>query len=222
MTKQSKMTQEQMQSKVWFFITWTPITLKKQKFFDFCKKFTGDALVSEEYSKRRKRHFHAVYSVSNMVKIADKELMRDHIYQELLEDGQEKGHKTLDIQLVRDADFAGRVASYVVKDQEYMHTQIFDDYIMDIVANSYKKTTPTEDIRILINELKEKSLLPDGVTKKDIQKLHKDILIQKAKAGHEVYPLKVEAMMRGVMIDIENSIADQIVKESKLYSCYNI
>lgn len=193
-----------------YFIRWTPLTITKKDFFNYLKLSFDEVLVSEEYSKRDKRHFHAlVYTAT--IQTLTKDALREKMYADLLEEGQKKGVCTLDIKIPPPEDL-DLVATYTVKDNDFLHTIGFADKMHQYISNSYTKSTPSEQIKLKI----EQSLEDEHP---DFYQLAWDITEIKADAGHGIYPSKIEATVLGVMIQHnKNEIDTKVLSRFKIFS----
>lgn len=172
--------------------------------------FVGEPyLISKEYSKRRKLHFHIVCRLDytpELVKIAFRER-----FPEIWECKKLRG-TTLKVDEVgpTDADL-DQCSTYTVKDKDFIFSEFFNTRIESYVLNSYTKETPSSHIQRLLDE---ESVLEQpnwrGVFERIVQ--------YKAFVDHPIYPQKIEAQVLGAMIKRNPDIAGSIVAKSKIFS----
>lgn len=190
---------------MWYFIRWTSDieTLDSIK-----TKFLGqEYLISKEYSRRNKLHFHIVLE-SNL---ETKPEINDWMYANFAH--EKKGVSTLFTKVVgpsiADLD---TVTTYSVKDNDFIHSTFFDSRIQKYIDNSYQKpTTIKQAYKDLISEC-----LDDE--RPNFKQLWVDLVLARSSRHMEVYPTKITALVLGVMINEDNNIAYELVENVKLFS----
>lgn len=191
--------------KMWYFCRWTSDYESKES---IASKMPSHYLISKEYSRREKLHFHIVMFHE------DPRLTSQWFYDNFKH--ERKGMSVCKVDAVgptdRDLD---QVSTYTVKDNDFIHSDFFSgDRIKKYVANSYEKpSTVTAKIQQAIDEELEEDI-PNW------RELWKTIARIKSEFGLEVYPNKITARVLGVMIlhDIHNDILEDLVSKEKLFS----
>lgn len=182
---------------MWYFIRLTVDTTLES----LSSLFSPVFLISKEFSKRGREHFHIVHSSEKT-----KDEMKELIYNRF--SSAPKGNRTLRIDLVGDSlnDWE-QVSTYTVKDGEFIHSVEFDAYIERFVANSFQKKTYTEELKEMKDSLFDKQYLPAGLNWVEVKR---DIARLKARYGHEVYPYKIEALVLSWQIDLNPAKANEL------------
>lgn len=128
---------------MWYFIRLTYPDTTKQ---DVSKILGPPYLVSQEYSKRNKLHYHILTKTD-----LEKDDLKKVFYNKFPD--APHGVSTLKVDIVGDTiEDWEKVGTYTVKDGDYIHTPEFDEYIKKFVENSFTKQTPTQHINKIINE----------------------------------------------------------------------
>lgn len=183
---------------MWYFIRWTSDDTNKQQIADLFENY----IVSREYSRRQKLHYHIVANSS-----LDKEQLKEYMYSNLTH--KTRGVCTLKIDIVgpteEDLD---KCSTYSVKDDDYIYSSFFEDRIENYVANSYSKDlTPTVRIQEAIRYQLEEKDTPNYT------QLWREIAFIKADAGHEIYPNKISALILSVQLRANPDCVEDLIQK---------
>lgn len=182
----------------WYFIRITSDSTSKHS---LSQLFPEPWLISKEYSKRMKLHYH-ILTQSPLSKDDLKNLIYDH-----LPEDTPRGIHTLKVDLVGEtvADFE-TAATYTVKDGDFIYSEYFADKIETYVANSYQKQMPyPKALKKLISETTDNEFF-----KIDWRKLKVNIAILRSKYGLEIYKSKIEAQVLSIQISMNENIAEEL------------
>lgn len=186
----------------WYFIRITSDFTSKKL---LSQLFTEPYLISKEYSKRMKLHYHIVHQTT-MSKDQLKTLIYDHLPSEA-----KKGIHTLKIDLVGDTQTDLETAcTYTVKDGDFIYSEFFTELIDKFVENSYEKTIPyPRALKSLISEYTEDI----EYNRIDWHKLRVKIAILRAKYGLNIFKANIYALVLSVQIRHNHNVAEE------LFSC---
>lgn len=181
----------------WYFTRITSDLTSKQKLSELLNE---PYLISKEYSKRMKLHYHCVHQSKLTL-----ENLKDQIYQHL--PNAPKGIHTLKIDpigpLPSDLDTA---CTYTVKDSDYIYSSYFEPKIQQYLDNSYSKPKPYPTaLKTLIEEHTDKDYQLINFTNLKIQ-----IAILRSQYHLEIYKSKIEALVLSIQISLNHNVAQQL------------
>ncbi len=191
--------------KMWFFIRWTSDYTTKEELARKFKRY----VVSKEYSKRSKLHYHLVVDID----LESKTDVQNFMYDNFKHD--RRGICTLKVDVVGPHDHdLSQCSTYTVKDGDYIFSEFFADKIEKYVANSHAKPTT---VVARVQEAIDFELENDTP---NYRNMWMDIARIKSEAGLEVYPNKISARVLGVMIsqDIQGDLLNYLVNKEKIFS----
>lgn len=179
----------------WYFIRITTDNSSKKHLSTI---FPPPYLISKEYSKRMKLHYHIVHQ-TDLVKDDIKTL----VYTTFPD--APKGIHTLKIDVIgstpEDLDTS---CTYTVKDKDFIYSPYFEPKIQEYIDNSYSKPTNyTAQVKLLIAQHTdcEYHRINWRTLKAEI------MILQSSFPLMPVYESKIDAIILGIKIGLNNNIA---------------
>lgn len=183
---------------MWFFIRYSTDNSSKEQLADLVGT---PYLISKEYSKRMKLHYHILCNLDLNVKQV-KELFYGH------DTSLGKGMKTLKVDEVgpTQEDF-DKAATYTVKDGDFIYSGIDDSHIERYTAESYSKLLP---YTTALKELIQRHTSDTEYEKICFYQLAVDIAILRSQYGLEVYKSKIDALILSIKISLNHNVAYEL------------
>lgn len=181
----------------WYFTRITTDNTSKQQLADLLGPVY---LVSKEYSRRQKLHYHIVHQTS-----LTKDEIKELVYSTF--PNEPKGVSTLKIDTIGPTlEDWEQVSTYTVKNGDFIHSPEFADKINTFVDNSYiKPECYKTQLKSLISNVTE-----DEYEKINWHRLKIDLAILRASFHMEVYKSKIEALVLAIQIDMNANIAEDL------------
>lgn len=179
----------------WYFIRFTSDNTSKQSLADF---LGTPFLISKEYSRRMKLHYHVVHQSS-----LNKEQLKNMFYDKFPD--EPRGVATLKIDTIGDTlEDWEKVSTYTVKDGDFIHSIEFDERISTFIENSYKKP---QSYGIQLKEIIDQTT-EEEYHKVNWQKLKRQIMLLRAEFHLEIYVSKIEALVLSIQVSMNNNLVE--------------
>lgn len=173
-------------------------------------------IVSKEYSKRSKLHYHILCDLEFNIKQEVQDFIYDrlgHLAHHKNKGGGIKGTQTLDVKPMGNTDEDLRqTGMYTVKDQDFIFDGFSKEYIEYVTTHSFQKEeSPTVQIAEAINFHTEQSLLPHSHF--DAKQLYIDICLIYAKFNKEIFPHRITAKVLSAYIARFPEYAEELAEK---------